>query len=206
MSFRVCSHRPARVSGFTLLELLVVILIIGLLTGIVAPRFLSQIARSETTTARAQIDSFDKALQAYRIDMGRFPSEAEGLRGLVADNAFADVGGIVRGAVAEDPDLVYGLFLSAERVPWVFVAPGVDRDATPDPDAWKVLRIDEASLAKKERQVRHLELFGQEPLKEIDRNVVVFFTGQCHQAVDLVGHVNLLVEREFHSVFRCREN
>lgn len=83
MSFGVRIHRPARAFGFTLLELLVVILIIGLLTGIVAPRFMSQIARSETTAARAQIDSFDKALQAYRIDMGRFPSEAEGLRGLV---------------------------------------------------------------------------------------------------------------------------
>lgn len=71
-----------RAAGFTLLELLVVILIIGLLTGIVAPRFLNQIARSETTTAKAQIDAFDKALQAYRIDMGRFPSEGEGLRAL----------------------------------------------------------------------------------------------------------------------------
>lgn len=70
--------------GFTLLELLVVILIIGLLTGIVAPRFLAQISRSEITTAKAQIDAFDKALQAYRIDMGRFPSESEGLRALVS--------------------------------------------------------------------------------------------------------------------------
>ncbi len=69
--------------GFTLLELLVVILIIGLLTGIVAPRFLGQIARSEATAAKAQIDALDKALQAYRIDMGRFPSEGEGLRALV---------------------------------------------------------------------------------------------------------------------------
>lgn len=70
-------------NGFTLLELLVVILIIGLLTGIVAPRLLGQIVRSEVTTAQAQIDAFDKALQAYRIDMGRYPSDAEGLRGLV---------------------------------------------------------------------------------------------------------------------------
>lgn len=69
--------------GFTLLELLVVILIIGLLTGIVAPRFLSQINRSEAVAAKAQIDAFDKALQAYRIDMGRFPAEGEGLRALV---------------------------------------------------------------------------------------------------------------------------
>jgi len=69
--------------GFTLLELLVVILIIGLLTGIVAPRFLSQINRSEVTAAKAQLDAFDKALQAYRIDLGRFPTDAEGLRALV---------------------------------------------------------------------------------------------------------------------------
>jgi general secretion pathway protein G len=70
-------------NGFTLLELLVVILIIGLLTGIVAPRFMNQIARSEATTARAQIDAFDKALQAYRIDMGRYPTSSEGLKALV---------------------------------------------------------------------------------------------------------------------------
>lgn len=74
-------RRPTH--GFTLLELLVVILIIGLLTGIVAPRFMSQISRSETTAARAQIDAFDKAIQAFRIDMGRYPSDAEGLRALV---------------------------------------------------------------------------------------------------------------------------
>jgi general secretion pathway protein G len=69
--------------GFTLLELLVVILIIGLLTGIVAPRLIGQISRSEATAARAQIDAFEKALMAFRIDMGRLPSDAEGLRALV---------------------------------------------------------------------------------------------------------------------------
>lgn len=76
---------PSR--GFTLLELLVVILIIGLLTGIVAPRFLGQIGRSEITAARAQLDAFDKALQAYRVDTGRFPSTGQGLRALVAQPA-----------------------------------------------------------------------------------------------------------------------
>lgn len=78
------AFRPGRtLAGFTLLELLVVILIIGLLTGIVAPRFLGQIGRSETTTARAQLDALDKALQAYRIDTGHFPSTAQSLRALV---------------------------------------------------------------------------------------------------------------------------
>jgi general secretion pathway protein G len=75
---------PHAAAGFTLLELLVVILIIGLLTGIVAPRFLSQISRSETTAAKAQMDAFDKALQAFRIDMGRYPSTGEGLQALVS--------------------------------------------------------------------------------------------------------------------------
>lgn len=71
-----------RCTGFTLLELLVVILIIGLLTAIVAPRFLGQVSKSEATAARAQLDAIDKALQAYRIDTGRFPGMAEGLGAL----------------------------------------------------------------------------------------------------------------------------
>lgn len=77
------SFGKQRSNGFTLLELLVVILIIGLLTGIVGPRFLGQIGRSEVTAARAQLDAFDKALQAYRIDIGQFPSETSGLQALL---------------------------------------------------------------------------------------------------------------------------
>lgn len=73
-----------RERGFTLLELLVVILIIGLLVGVVAPRLLGQVSKSEVTTARAQLDALDKALQAYRLDTGRFPSSAQGLRVLTA--------------------------------------------------------------------------------------------------------------------------
>ena len=73
--------------GFTLMELLVVILIIGLLTGIVGPRLLGQISRSEVTTAKAQMDAFDKALQAYRLDVGHFPSTAQGLSALLVQPA-----------------------------------------------------------------------------------------------------------------------
>lgn len=75
-------RRPC--SGFTLLELLVVVLIIGLLTSIVGPRFLGQVGRSEVTTARAQMESFNKALQAFRMDTGHFPTTSQGLRSLVA--------------------------------------------------------------------------------------------------------------------------
>lgn len=75
-------NMTTRTKGFTLLELLVVVLIIGLLTGIVAPRLLGQIQRSEVVAARAQLDALDKALQAFRVDMGRYPSDAEGLAAL----------------------------------------------------------------------------------------------------------------------------
>ena len=72
-----------RARGFTLLELLVVILIIGLLTGIVAPRLLAQVNRSEATAAKAQIDALATAVVAYRIDMGRLPSQDQGLKALI---------------------------------------------------------------------------------------------------------------------------
>jgi general secretion pathway protein G len=73
-----------RARGFTLLELLVVILIIGLLVGIVAPRLLGQVSKSEITAARAQLDAIDKAINAYRLDTGRFPTPAQGLKALTA--------------------------------------------------------------------------------------------------------------------------
>lgn len=72
-----------RRTGFTLLELLVVIAIIGLLASLVGPRLFGQISKSEHETARAQLDSFGKALDAYRIDMGSYPSTDIGLTVLI---------------------------------------------------------------------------------------------------------------------------
>ena len=68
-----------RDAGFTLLELLVVMVIIGLLAGFVGPRFFAQIGKSEVKTARAQVDALGKALDQYRLDVGRYPSTEEGL-------------------------------------------------------------------------------------------------------------------------------
>jgi general secretion pathway protein G len=65
--------------GFTLLELLVVMVIIGLLAGYVGPKYFAQIGKSETKTARAQVDALGKALDQYRIDTGRYPSSEQGL-------------------------------------------------------------------------------------------------------------------------------
>ena len=68
--------------GFTLLELLVVLVIIGLLAGYVGPKLFQQIGKSEVKLAKAQIDSLQKALDQYRIDTGHFPSTSQGLASL----------------------------------------------------------------------------------------------------------------------------
>lgn len=76
-----------RIRGFTLLELLVVIVIIGLLAGFVAPRYFSQVGKSEVQVARAQIDAFEKALDQYRLDTRRYPSAEQGLEALITKPA-----------------------------------------------------------------------------------------------------------------------
>ncbi len=68
--------------GFTLLELLVVMVIIGLLVGYVGPRYFAQISKSEVKAARSQIDAFEKAVEQYRIDTGKFPTDEQGLNAL----------------------------------------------------------------------------------------------------------------------------
>ena len=75
---------PRRAAGFTLLELLVVIVIIGLLAAYVGPKYFSQLGKSEVTVARAQIEAFEKSLDTYRLDVGRYPSTEEGLNALMA--------------------------------------------------------------------------------------------------------------------------
>ena len=77
-------HRRGHDSGFTLLELLVVMVIIGLLAGFVAPRYFAQVGKSQVKAARAQIDALDKALEQYRIDVGHLPTSEQGLAALNA--------------------------------------------------------------------------------------------------------------------------
>ncbi len=69
--------------GFTLLELLVVMVIIGLLAGYVGPKYFAQIGKSEVKAARAQIDALEKALDQYRLDVGRYPTSENGLAALM---------------------------------------------------------------------------------------------------------------------------
>ncbi|KKM90650.1 hypothetical protein LCGC14_1236480 [marine sediment metagenome] len=75
-------HRRSVQRGFTLLELLVVMVIIGLLAGYVGPKYFAQIGKSEVKTARAQINALGKALDTYRLDVGHYPSTENGLLAL----------------------------------------------------------------------------------------------------------------------------
>ena len=76
------SYLKIKAQGFTLLELLVVMVIIGLLAGYVGPKYFEQIGKSENKTAKAQVDALGKALDQYRIDTGRYPSSEQGLSAL----------------------------------------------------------------------------------------------------------------------------
>ena len=92
-------------SGFTLLELLVVLVILGLLVGYVAPKYFAQLGKSEVKTARAQINSLEKALDQYRLDVGRYPTGEQGLAALnvrpAAESKWA--GPYLQKAVPNDP-------------------------------------------------------------------------------------------------------
>lgn len=78
------TRRRPHVHGFTLLELLVVMVIIGLLASIVAPQYFSQVGKSSAKVARAQIEAFGQALDQYRLDTGRYPTTEQGLVALRA--------------------------------------------------------------------------------------------------------------------------
>jgi general secretion pathway protein G len=78
---------PPRVAeqGFTLLEIMVVVVIIGLLAAIVAPSFMGQIDTAAVNRARSDIRSIETALNHYRLDNFRYPSSSEGLQALVSN-------------------------------------------------------------------------------------------------------------------------
>lgn len=117
--YAVMTPRATRRSGagFTLLELLVVIVIIGLLAAYVGPKYFSQLGKSEVTIAKAQIEAFEKSLDTYRLDVGRYPTTEEGLGALLTAPATA-------GAKWNGPYLKKALPLDPWGHPFQYRAPG----------------------------------------------------------------------------------
>lgn len=93
-------------AGFTLVELLVVLAILTLLAGLVGPRVLGQLGGAKSKTAAVQIAEFDKSLELFKLDVGRFPSTEEGLKALSERPASVSSGWsgpYVKGGIPNDP-------------------------------------------------------------------------------------------------------
>jgi general secretion pathway protein G len=102
--------------GFTLVELIVVVIIIGLLAGLVLPQFIRQEEKAKLKTTRAQIELFGTALDTFRLDVGRYPTTDEGLQALRQKP-----GGLERW---DGPYLKKELPLDPWSKPYVYRSPG----------------------------------------------------------------------------------
>lgn len=77
------THQPSTDKGFTLLELLVVLIILGLLAGLVGPQVMDQLGGAKSKTARLQMEELGAALDLYRLEVGRYPDSNQGLDALI---------------------------------------------------------------------------------------------------------------------------
>src|SRR5579871_2877826 len=122
-------HRAGE-AGFTLVEMLVVITIIGLIMGLIGPRVLNYLSESKVKAARIQLQSFSSALDLFYLDAGRFPSTSEGLAALVqrTPGVAAWNGPYLKGgAVPNDPwSHPYVYRSPGERGPYEIISYGSD--------------------------------------------------------------------------------
>jgi len=111
-----------RRKGFTLIELMVVIVILGILAGLVLPRFMGRTEEAKRTKAKLQIENLEAALKLYKLDSGTYPSTEQGLEALVqkpttgvVPKNWREEGYLEKGQIPMDP---WG-------TPYVYLSPGV---------------------------------------------------------------------------------
>ena len=117
-------------AGFTLVEMLVVIALIGLIMGLVGPRVLNSLGESKVKAAKLQIESFSSSLDLFYLDVGRYPTGSEGLTALAQRPGNTGIWNgpyLKTGAVPTDPWVhTYVYRAPAERGPYEIVSLGSD--------------------------------------------------------------------------------
>jgi general secretion pathway protein G len=130
MSRLAGAQRRDNERGFTLVEMLVVITIIGLIMGLIGPRVLNYLSESKTKAARIQLQSFSGALDLFYLDVGRYPSTSEGLAALAQRPAGLNAWNgpyLKGGAVPKDPwNTAYVYRAPGERGPYDILSYGAD--------------------------------------------------------------------------------
>lgn len=79
---KISYQRANSISGFTLIELLIVMVIIGLLAAFIVPKLIGRVSESKITAAKAQIELISTAIDVYKLDTGKYPSQDTGLESL----------------------------------------------------------------------------------------------------------------------------
>ncbi len=132
-SFLISTARRRRAryrqAGFTLVEILVVITIIGMIMALVGPRVLNYLGESKTKAAKIQIESFSSALDLYYLDLGRYPTTNEGLAALTRGNNVPGWNGpYLRGGVVPNDPWGHGYVYRSpgEHAPYDIVSLGSD--------------------------------------------------------------------------------